>query len=414
MACPRWRKLTLQTVALLLLAIVLLLRYSGNFLAHPPFLMDFEVYRTVALRVLHGQADQLYAPTYSSLALFKYAPVWAFAWVPFAVLSSHAGSVLWTTVSVAAFIAACALTQRVCRLAGLSSWAWAPIAATLLLTRVLNEEFLNGQTDTVWVLLMVLGVYGVLANRLWLGAISFALAISLKLPALLFVAYFLLTRRWKLAGQILAYAAVFNVAGSWCLAPQAPWKPLATWLQTLAASAPTRAFEIGAQSFVALCTRYLTADAYPLHLVSMPGPVAVGLALLVEVALFGWLVVSSRARQSRVHLVLDSAMLILMAALFSPTAWLATYTVLVAPLLIAMSLLATRLRRILRDAPSGVLLLAVLMMSWLTHRKAWLLFGIKRIASEEYVFLVVMTAPWFALALLAWLGRQRRVGFPDA
>ena len=49
---------------------MLLLRFPVNFILHPPYLMDFEVYRSVALRLAAGETPHLYDPTTSELMLF--------------------------------------------------------------------------------------------------------------------------------------------------------------------------------------------------------------------------------------------------------------------------------------------------------------------------------------------------------
>ena len=112
---PKW----LERTSLLLLGLVLFLRFPGNFMLSKPYLMTFEVYRTIALRLLEGGGLQLYDPTTSLTALFKYSPLWAVLWIPLGWLPEHDGAVMWTALNLAFLGMALGLCARLCRFYGI-------------------------------------------------------------------------------------------------------------------------------------------------------------------------------------------------------------------------------------------------------------------------------------------------------
>ena len=115
------------------MALVFLIRFPVHFALSPPYLMDFEVYRAVAVRLAQGGGAALYSPATDVVMVFKYAPCWAIAWIPLAWLSSYAGSILWLTLTVLWLILACWGALRLCERAGLPSPGWiAPLAVSVL------------------------------------------------------------------------------------------------------------------------------------------------------------------------------------------------------------------------------------------------------------------------------------------
>jgi len=396
-------------VWLAVLALVLLVRFPVKFALERPYLMDFDVYQTAAQWLIHGEGRQLYtAPATSELMYFKYGPAWAVAWAGLAFVSNHAGAVLWSLGALAWLLLLCVVSRRLCRAAGLQVPACTDVAVVLFLVRPLTAEFLNGQVDLLWGLLVTLGLAGTVFHHPWASAAAWAGAISLKLPAALVLPYLALRRQWAAVGRLGVCLLLLNDVGAWLVAPQAPLELLLEWARLLRDTGSARAFEIGTQSLLALLGRYLTADGYRLNLVALPRPALLLLWAALQIGLFGLLFVGrpSRAGEPR-RTLLDGALLTVCMVLFAPTCWLATYSTLVWPVFLSVALWASQPPEACRSIPlivSGVLAGAA---SALTHAKLWRWLGVASLRGESYVYLVVMTLPWMGLALFAHLWWSR-------
>ncbi len=394
-----------------------LLRFPGNFLLHPPFLMDLDVYRAVALRVVQGQAAALYDPTSSAVMLFKYAPCWALAWIPLAWIPAQPAAVAWAALTVGWLVLSCWAGLELCRRAGVDDPPWLIVAAMFLLVRSLTAEFLNGQVDLLWGLLVIGFLLAEDAGRMWLAAALLALGISLKLPAAVVLLYLLLSRRWATAGRTVAWLVGFNALSSFAMQPGRPLHLFGDWIRVLLSSGAGRAFEIGNQSLLALLGRFLMAGPYGLHVASWPATMIVELYAATSLILLG-LVVWPRqpAGERRTRLIYDGALLMVLMALCSPTVWVATYSALLFPAMLALSNLWTTRRcfpSLLGSLAAGLLLLG---LSIMTHSALWRAIGMRSIRGETYVFLVLMILPWFALALFGtlWVQRRRMLRRPGA
>ena len=395
-----------------LFALVLLIRFPIHFLLYPPYLMDFEVYRSVAVRVVQGGGAILYTPATSDLMMFKYAPCWALAWTPLAWFPTAVGAIVWSTSTVLWVILTCWGAHRICERVGLPLPPWGAFVVAALLSRPLTAEFLNGQVDALWACLTIGFLVASVRQRPWWSSLWLALAISLKLPALLFLAYALLRRHLAIAWRTMLWLLVLNVPASALLNPAQPLQPLQAWLRVLVSSGASRAFEIGNQSLVALAGRLLTEDRYGLNLLSLAPAQAAAVAMGLAAVLFGLIVFIQPTEGSpQYRLVMDGALLTILMVLASPTVWIATYSAFLFPLAVAVALTHHGWRHLLRDPFSWVACGAVWLLSFMTHSSWWRSAGIRAYRGETYVFLVFMILPWFGLALFAYLWRQRQAGW---
>jgi len=402
---------TLESTFLAVVAIVLGIRFPVKFWLSPPFLMDFHVYHFAANLIATGQGHALYREAYSTGVLYMYAPTWAVLWAPLALFSIHHGAVVWSFVSVGWLVATLWCANRLAEAAGLRVPPWASILTVLLLFRILTEEFGNGQADLWWGGLTTYFVFCELRGRSWLAATSLALSMALKLPSAIFLPYLLLTGRWRTAVRTGACFLVLVTLGALVAAPQHPGSILADWGRCLLATGPPSMFRIGDQSFTALLARLLTADGHGLNVLSLNRITVTIVALIAEAGLFSLIILPrTRPPRSAAAWVTDAALLMILMALASPSCWLATYSVLLFPLVLAISLLATKFSSIRRDPWSGLFAGLAGLCSILTHSKFWKAAGLVSWRGETYVFLVFMMAPLLALNLWAFLRRQRRLG----
>ena len=263
----------------------------------------------------------------------------------------------------------------------------------------------NGQANALWGLLVVAGAWAASQRRRSASA-AFAGAMLLKLPAAVYLPYLAARRRHRLALAAAVIACGAAALSSALLWPARPLHLLQAWRHAVAGSAQT-AFEIGNQSAAALLSRLLTGDGYGLNVAALPRALVPWLAAALLLVCW-WLVAApSRRRTEPAWFVYDCAMLSILMVLFSPSGWLATYTVLLFPAYVAAAGLAQPAAR--RDGAAWALAWLVASLTLLTHRSTWRLLGLTSWRGETYLFLVFMILPWMGLALLALLWRLRRL-----
>jgi hypothetical protein len=200
MSASRWRTIGL---GLLLLAVLAL----G--MAFAPRSADYFVYASTAKRVLDHDYD-LYRQ--GGLA-FRYAPVVAFAFVPWSFLPRTAGAFLWYLLKIAALLAIVRMTMLLMDLEKRTFWKI--LAITSLATAgFLFEEFHTGNIHFLVLFLIVLALFYAERGRSVLPSFLLAAVICIKLTPLLFVAYFAIARRWKICLLCFLWLAVLVLAPS--------------------------------------------------------------------------------------------------------------------------------------------------------------------------------------------------------
>jgi alpha-1,2-mannosyltransferase len=177
---------------------------------------DLDIYRQGALRVLHR--DPLYTSKVPPGGWFTYPPFAALVFVPLAVLNFTAAKGLWMLVSSAALVATiwrCATTL-----------GWRPDRRLMLLSVAVGFVALDVQAvrGTLWqgqvnLILMALILWDLCrpGDSRWRGW-SVGVAAGVKLTAIVFVPYLLVTRQWRAAVNACG-AAALTVGLSWLILP---------------------------------------------------------------------------------------------------------------------------------------------------------------------------------------------------
>lgn len=399
-----------RAICWFVLGAVLVLRFPVNFYLHPPFLMDFDLFRAIGQRLVAGQAAALYAPVGSAQSLFKYAPCWALGLWPFAFLSLTAGSILWALGAIACLLGTGYLALRLCQAYGLPHHPLLFYLAIGLLIRPVTAEFLLGQTNLVWGGLLCAFAWYYTQRRPGLAGLCLALAIALKLPAALILCWLALRREWRLTIWSLAWFFLLNGAAAVLLLPSNPGQLFDQWWQGLATSGPDRAFEIGNQSLLALTGRLLRNDGYGLNVLALPAHQVFWIAAASQALLWLGLFWPSRRRSGpSQQAIFDLGLLTVLMALCSPTTWIATYTVALWPVTWGLAWLQSALRQ---RWPVWALLPPLgltLAFSLMTHAKFWRWIHVHHYRGESYVYLVFMTLPLLGLSWVWTLWLQRRL-----
>ncbi|MDQ6683287.1 MAG: glycosyltransferase 87 family protein [Chloroflexota bacterium] len=207
MARSRWPPRGPVAWGVFIVAVTLLSLAAYTELGHAARLAsgaDMDAYWNAALRLRHG--EPLYAaglPTDSDL--YRYAPWFAYAWIPLTLLPKSAVLLTWMTLCVASALAS---TMPLLR-------RGAPgIAAFGLLLPFQLEGAAFGNVQPLLVLLLVWGVER-RSGPLWI-----AIAASLKATPLLLVAVYLGRHQWRraaltlgLTGALVAPMLAFDLRG---------------------------------------------------------------------------------------------------------------------------------------------------------------------------------------------------------
>jgi alpha-1,2-mannosyltransferase len=304
-------------------------------------MIDLQVYRAGGEAVLHG------APLYEGGVLldlpFVYPPFAALVFAPLTVLPLPVLKIAWTGAGVALLVF---VLRRSAAMLGrrLDPAATALLVAVVLALDPLRTTFYLGQINVVLLALVLADLTGRPESRL--RGVGVGIAAALKLTPLLFVAYLLLTGRWRAAATAGAtFAAAVGLG--FLLDPE---DSTVYWLRGTFAAAD-RISPVAGLSNHALAGLLARAGAPPA-------------AALVAMALLGTagLAVAVRAHR-RGHELLALTLCGLLAAADAPFAW-SHHFVWFAPLLV---LLAHHAVRGDRRAQGGLAALLAVTVAWVTR-----------------------------------------------
>lgn len=153
---------------------------------------DTDAYWLAAQRLRDGLP--LYVPAADDTEIYRYAPWFAFAWVPLTYLPQDVAYLVWRSILVVATGVAVAPVIR--------QGSPAAIVLSILLGGLLLSSVVAGNVTPLLVGALVAGVRG------RAGPIVVGLAASLKGFPLIFIAGYVAERRWRDAGIATASAAL--------------------------------------------------------------------------------------------------------------------------------------------------------------------------------------------------------------
>ncbi|MCV7131779.1 DUF2029 domain-containing protein [Mycobacterium hodleri] len=177
---------------------------------------DLDIYRHGGLQVLHG--DPLYAEPIPPGGWFTYPPFAAVGFIPLAFLAFPAAQVVWMLTS---FVALTATIWRCATVLGYrTNWQLGSFSAAMAFVAVdveaVRGTLWQGQVNLVLMAIIVWDLTRPREARLRGWAVG--LAAGIKLTAIVFVPYLLVTRQWRAAATATA-TGVTTVLFTWCLLP---------------------------------------------------------------------------------------------------------------------------------------------------------------------------------------------------
>jgi len=191
--------------------------------------IDFAVYRTGGLHVLHGidlyvrqSADLTVSGFGHSYALhntFSYPPFSALMFAPLAAIPVWVGALTWELGSLAALLVLVASSFRPLLDGSRHRWLiWGGIAAAAVVTTPVTDTLFFGQIN-LFIVLLVIADWT--KTTRWRG-VGTGVAAAMKLTPLLFIVLFLVTGQRRAAIRAAA-AFVVATALAWIVVPSASW-----------------------------------------------------------------------------------------------------------------------------------------------------------------------------------------------
>lgn len=213
----RWVPISFAAVWVTVVWIQIILRPQGDFRHH------FELGRRLALGTF----------IYENGLDFVYPPFWALVHAPLSLLGLHAAQIIVYPLAVAA-IATLVLTLRslseksipLSRDASFWSTTLAIVLGSLFLGRDLPEVGVN----TALVAMSWLSVYLWSKGRDIAGGAVLGMAAAMKCTPLLFVAWFMLKRQWKIAAAACAAFVLFTLSPVLVSGPDQYGRMMETWV----------------------------------------------------------------------------------------------------------------------------------------------------------------------------------------
>lgn len=195
---------------------------------------DLDIYRGAVNTALSGQ--DLYSYTYTHPTVhglgFTYPPFAALVLVPFALLDSVPGKVIWTALTFVVTVGAILLLVLQSGRVAAGSRAHAPRVAWiagLSIPVMLSYPFLHNLiVGQVSLFIVALALFDHLLPARWQGSLV-GLAAAIKLTPLVFLPYYLVTRQWRQAA-VCTGTFVAATALAWLVLPGAS---LAYWTEKL-------------------------------------------------------------------------------------------------------------------------------------------------------------------------------------
>jgi hypothetical protein len=169
---------------------------------------------------------------------YSYPPFFAFFIIPLSLLPLWAGKLAWYAVVIASTYGCFRICESLTiRTFGLTQkeLLWVRIFTLVLSLKFVLAVFANQAYDGLVFFFLLVGLYGLVENRTFLGAFGLAAAAALKATPLLMLLYPLLHRKWKLFALGVALCAVLSFLPDVLFPPSPPNAGyLRTWVSGFA------------------------------------------------------------------------------------------------------------------------------------------------------------------------------------
>ena len=368
---------------------------------------DFKVYHFAAQNILNGEIplSKIYQSSYAGDGhlTYKYSPVWLILFLPFGLLPVALATIIWLGLMALCITLSFWLAGKILNYYHISYSPLFYLVTLLFLYRPITEEYRFGQTDSVLLFLILLSLYFYIqTHKKLLSFLLLAIAISLKPPAMIFFLLFFMRKDYKALLWTTFLFLLSNITSCFLLSPTTHIKLLGDWIYALHASGSSLLFDIDEHSLFSLLGRYLSEDVYRINILSLSKPFVIKLTLFLGGLLVALtFVLREYYPASKDFDLFMINFCILFMLFFSPNTWLANHSMLILPVLLAI----TSLKIIL---PHFRFFLFPPLMMWITayaftHKKTWRIIGHATHQGEQYVTTIFKVWSLFSLTLFILL-----------
>jgi len=196
--------------------------------------VDFYLYCSAAKQLL-GQDYDLYRHPPVGVA-YRYAPIIAFAFIPFSFLPPTAGAFLWYLIKIAALVAIASMALKLLNVD--NKHLGKALGFSFLITGgYIVEEFRTGNIHFLVLFLIVLALFSIERGKTVFPSFLTAAAICVKLTPLLFIPYFAIIKRWKLCLFCFLWLAALVLSPSFFIGCSKNLHLARNWMETAIARA---------------------------------------------------------------------------------------------------------------------------------------------------------------------------------
>ena len=325
---------------------------------------DFFVYYRTGHRVLHGLA--IYPADETDR--FLYAPIFAIAFAPFALLPRHAAQGLWFVFNALGLVAF--ITGSVIVLFGRSRRLSAPLLAipVLLSFRFIGNNIEHGQINLPVLALCTWAIVYAREDRPWLAGAMLAAAVLVKPFALLVAVYLTLRRKWTALGCALVAGVAMFVVPILVFGAAGLGEQTSAYLRTVASMTSQYRTMLTNQSAVAAAARLMVRLVDPTQ-AEGTAPFRIGMAIegILVGAVSLWTVLGAGGEESPSagDRYAVAGFFCLMPG-FAPISWKSYFAALVVPYMLLTDELWAQ-RRL--SAPTWALLVGSVLLNFLPGRR---------------------------------------------
>jgi len=282
---------------------------------------DFHVYYTAAHRILNG--ENLYRPVEDGFYHFKYSPVSAVFFIPFAIFPFSVAKVIYwlflsTVICCGFYLSILLVEPGFKRRDDFRAIHKCVLLSALAVSVHFVRELELGQVNHLLFVVYVCMVYLFWKNRQLLCGLMLSASFFFKPFALIFLPWYFLRKRWKIGGYFLGGIVVLGLVSVLFIGPQKALSQYHGWTRELSIELSHKQdlLEKGNHTVFSIVARYT-----PLRFTSIVTTYVhyYQLSLLIAIGLlFLYIVIKGRGLPGRTY-VLECAFLINLIPLLSFT-----------------------------------------------------------------------------------------------